>query len=456
MSERLLQQTMSAFSEGEYVLAAVSGGADSVALLLLLCDLRDRGHIRLCAAHYEHGIRGEESLRDMRFVKELCERLNVPLTVDRGRVPEEAVRRGTGLEETARDLRRAFLRETMRSNGCGCIALAHHADDQAETVLMRLLRGTGTAGAAGMRVRSGAFVRPLLHIRKSELCGYLRERGQDWCEDSTNRTECTPRNTLRLRVMPVLEDIWPGAIEALGRFSAISAGESDYLDGLAADFLREHARETAWGICLTGRCPDGVIAARALRLLSGRDITAEGIRRITSVWRNGSGSTEPACPRFASACAREDTLWLLYPAPDPAGQPLREGKTPLGTLGSFLLEPWDGGIIRDDPYVQALDAEALHGASVRLWHKGDRVRPLGMQGQSRLVSDVYTDKKIPLPERRYLPVAVSAEGEILWAVGGCIAEGAKLRPGRAAVRVRWREAEPDTVLRTIISGKEGT
>ncbi len=162
LKTKLAQAVMRPELKNRRILAAVSGGADSVALLSLLCTARNCGFLTLYAAHYEHGIRAEESLEDMRFVAKLCRTLDVELITGRGSVPAEAMRTGEGIESCARRLRHEFLEQTRQKLGADYTALAHHARDRAETVLMHILRGGGLAGAAAMPLRNGTIIRPLI------------------------------------------------------------------------------------------------------------------------------------------------------------------------------------------------------------------------------------------------------------------------------------------------------
>lgn len=516
----LAEETARAVRPGEHILAAVSGGADSVALLLALCDLRDQGRIRLSAAHFEHGIRGEESIADMRFAEKMCAEKNVPFYAGSGDVPAESVRRGTGLEETARDLRRAFLAKTAKSIGADAIALAHHADDQAETVLMRLMRGSGGRGIGGMRERDGMWLRPLLHCRKQSLIDYLAQRGVPWREDQTNAEEITLRNSLRLRVMPEIERLQPGAVEAIVRFADIQRRESDFLDGFAQKWLRENALQGPWGLRIgLGKRPDAVILARAMKIAAGKEALSTDVGRLCALCEAGSGkldlrcalrgadaplepdgggdylacvsaasdggnylaeasaasdggdyreeasaasnggdyradasaasnggyyradaSAEPYDGGFYRAEAGGGEIWLLKKrAPVKNMLICPEGATQLSDLGRLTAREGSGRPVKDDPNCQELDAQACEGALLRLWQEGDRIRPLGMGGRSRLLSDVYAGKGIPPQRRRFLPV-LEKDGEIIWAVGACISERAKLTEGCRAVRLRWEPA----------------
>ena len=210
---------------GDTVLAGVSGGADSVCLLLLLKEYQTHSPFTLLACHVEHGIRGSESLEDAAFTKRLCDSLSVPLVTEHADVPKLAEEKGIGLEEAARTIRYGIFYRTARKMGAGRIAAAHHKDDQAETVLHNLLRGSGLKGLSGMspmracpdpyssdRKEKGpgqgeepVLIRPLLETGRDEIRRYLRERGQDWREDETNQDTDYTRNCLRYRIIPLLE-----------------------------------------------------------------------------------------------------------------------------------------------------------------------------------------------------------------------------------------------------------
>jgi len=438
--KRLAAQIMRALRPGEHILAALSGGADSVALVRLLAVLRDEGRIRLSAAHFEHGIRGEESIADMLFAKELCKEICVPFYAGSGDVPGEAARMGKGFEETARDMRRAFLKEAMVSAGADSIALAHHADDQAETVLMHLMRGSGGRGACGMRERDGVWLRPLLHCRKQSLIDYLAGRGYAWREDRTNAEEITERNSLRIRIMPEIESIRPGAVEAIARFADIQRRESDFLDGLAEKWLQERAFEGPWGLRIAlGELPDEAILARAMKTAAGREASAADIERLCALCEKGDGMLDLR-GKYFRAQAGGGEIWLMEKRGSVNSVPIRlEGATELKDLGRLTAREGEGRPVRDDPYCQELDKAACEGARIRLWQEGDRIRPLGMRGRSRLLSDVYADKGIAPQRRRFLPVLEGADG-IVWAVGACISEDAKLKDGCRAVRFRWEPA----------------
>jgi tRNA(Ile)-lysidine synthase len=211
---------------GAHVLAAASGGPDSVALASILRELSGvrRGGFRLTLAHLDHRLRAAAA-RDRRFVAELARRWDLPVVSGRRDVRALARRRGVGIEEAARMARYDFLNRAARKAGAGIVAVGHHADDQAETVLMNLLRGSGLRGLAGMPIRRPlapgsevTLVRPLLEVRRAEVVDYLEARGLEWMEDETNRSRRMLRNRVRLDLLPMLErDYAPGFAARLAR-----------------------------------------------------------------------------------------------------------------------------------------------------------------------------------------------------------------------------------------------
>ena len=225
--------------DGDAVLVALSGGADSVCLLRVLLALRERLSLSVFATHYNHRLRGADSLRDEQFVRDLCERLGVPLRVSSGDVAGEAVHRRRSVEETAREMRYAFLEEAARVMGANKIATGHHADDNAETVLLHLTRGAGLRGLAGIPPKRECIVRPLLPISRQEILGYLSDLEQDFVEDHTNADTAIRRNGIRYRVMPVLRECNPNLMQTILRQSEILRRDALFLDRLAMDAFAE-------------------------------------------------------------------------------------------------------------------------------------------------------------------------------------------------------------------------
>ena len=261
------------FPAGSRVLCAVSGGADSMCLLHWLGSSAEALGISVSAAHFEHGIRGEESLRDMAFVEETCRAMGIPLFTGRGKVPEYAEERAMGLEEAARELRYQFLEKTAGENGFDRIATAHNADDNAETVIFNLVRGSGSAGLCGIPPVRGIIVRPLLETTRAEIEAYLEEHGVSHIEDSSNSSRQYSRNKIRLQVMPVLREINPSASRAILRTGDMLREDNRLLEQLAEEFIAGHFNGESVRSKDLAALPDAV-EARVIRRLCPQTVSA--------------------------------------------------------------------------------------------------------------------------------------------------------------------------------------
>ena len=261
------------------VLCAVSGGADSMALLHWLRRRQEECGLRLGAAHYEHGLRGEESLRDADFVSAWCAGRGIPCVVEHGDAAAYAAAHGLGIEEAARELRYAFLKRTAAALGCKWIATAHTADDNAETVLLNLCRGTGASGLAGIPPRRGNIIRPLLGCTRADVEEYLRSCGVPHVEDSSNESDVYRRNLLRHKVMPVLRDCNGSVSEAIGRMSETLRQDEDCLSGQAEAFIRTWYDGGSLPVEELNRLHPA-IAARVLRRLCQSPLDQGHIRQM--------------------------------------------------------------------------------------------------------------------------------------------------------------------------------
>ena len=408
-------------SEGDGVLVALSGGADSVALLLELIELQRKGRIlRVEAAHLHHAIRGSDADADEAFVTELCRRLGVPLHAERIDVPQLAKESGQSLELAARNARYAFLERVAADRDLDCIATGHHRDDQAETLLLHLLRGSGTDGLACMRLRSGRIIRPLLYTDKHTILDYLSERGQTYCTDATNFETDATRNRIRLQVIPVLETVNPAAKKALSDAASHIAEDADFLNALAAEAKKTCGSDRQKLLALPRP-----VRLRVLRdLLPYRDFTAADLDRLDALLRGSTGD-EATLKNGVVAWLDAERLRIGKPDRAPFSVPVpRTGsvRLPGGTLSAERVQTAKLPCGAFDAYV---DEDMLKGDVVaRNPQPGDRFTPFGMQG-SKLLSDYLTDRKVPRFERT-TPILCDEAG-IVWAAGHTVDDRMRVR-----------------------------
>lgn len=418
---------------GTTVLCAVSGGADSVCLLHRLYHLRPRLGIRLYAAHYNHLLRGAESERDEAFVRDfvrLCcgkdkwressgavrELPAVELIVGRGDVAAQAARTGRGIEETARAMRYAFLEEAADSVAAGVIATAHNADDNAETVLLHLLRGSGLRGLSGMAPVRGRVVRPLLTTSRQEIEEYLRYYGMPHMEDSSNASQRYARNRIRHKVLPELEDICPGARVRIGQAAALLREDEEYLSGQAA-VLADLARMKEDGKLTIPAEPiaqaPGPVAVRAVRMLIGRmtqgndNCTAAHLRSVTALCASGNPSARTHLPGGLTASREYETLVFSRQAPPPSPQAAPMALPGTTEYGEYLLTCqaviYQGQKQTADELY--LSRSAVKAVTLRPRRTGDMLKRPGRGSKS--VKKLFIDEKIPLNARDVLPVLES-------------------------------------------------
>ncbi len=446
---RLLRKVAGALSRiglrpGALVLVALSGGADSVALVRAMLALRGKFGYRLAAAHLNHRIRGEESERDEAFVRALCDRLGIELEVERA----EGLRAGMpNLEERAREYRYGFFERVVKARGAEYLALAHQADDQAETVMLRLLRGAGAAGLAAMDERGpGRIIRPMLAATRAEVLGYLDAIGENFVSDSTNLSPAILRNRVRMELLPMLErEYAPGLA---GRLCDL-ADEMRELDG----FVRiAGGRELAARIGADGTLSVAGFARlhpalqRAIvrlfmenRLGSLRRISRAHVEAIRRLCLDGSPNASLDLPHGTRAVRVYERL-LLGRAEVLARPRFRAAIAPSGTTvvreAGFEFEA--ATLSAREVSLPANKMEALFdareipdGLVARNFQPGDRLNPLGMQGR-RKVKKIFIDARIPRAERMTFPV-VESGGEIVWLPG--LARAGKARVGEGTETV---------------------
>ena len=461
---------------GEKAVAAFSGGADSTALLIALSELGKTMGFSVIAAHYNHGIR-DEADRDELFCRKTAEELGIPFVSEKGDVPAFAKKKGLSIETAARLLRYDFLYRTVKSSGASCAATAHHADDNAESILLHLVRGSGMAGLTGIKKQTtvdlsyaeGYFssdkddcsgtegkkltlVRPLLDITKAEIIAFLNERGQDFCEDETNYSADTARNFIRLRVLPELrENINNAAVRNIDRVGEILLEDEEYLTSVAAEAL-EKAREGEGYSTERLLSLPAPIRKRCLRLALQEKATLVDIERthldaleMLLSMQSGSAIDSP------HARARISFSKLIIEKSFGIGAenelekaeirlPLSEGEyeTPLGRFKISLFsdlamekngeEEYNNNMYTHCPKelnVGLMDLDRLTGPLlVRTRRAGDRFRPVNSAFRMKL-KDFFISRKVDEQLRGGLPLVLSG-GEIVFIPGFLVSDGVKL------------------------------
>ena len=405
-------------SPGDRLICAVSGGADSVALLFAMYLLRERLDITLEAAHFNHRLRGEESDADEAFVKELCGRYDIPLHLGSGRIlPGKK-----GLEAAAREARYAFLRSLP-----GKIATAHTADDNAETVLLHLVRGTGLKGLGGISPMNGNVIRPMLTVTRREVEAFLSEYALPHREDSTNATDLFLRNRIRRNVMPLLLQENPSLAENLSDMALGLREDEDYLSQMAG--------ETLPGVAAL-REMHPALRARALERFLKENGVSEPEKRHIALLEQLVFSDKPSArvdlPGGITVARRYDTLEVLGEA-QPLSERVLEGSLELPELGLRVVCAEADTIVNTPDTFTVVPAGKI---VVRSRLPGDRIR---LSGGTKSLKKLFIDRKIPASERLRIPIIADEAGVLgVWSIG---ADQNRIPKALPAVTIRFEKME---------------
>jgi tRNA(Ile)-lysidine synthase len=429
---------------GDLVVAAVSGGPDSVCLLHILHQLKDALHFRLIVAHFDHGLRPGEDESETRFVQRFAETLNLPFETAKGRLL--AKKTPGSMEESARNARYAFLEKVRVKHRAGKIALGHNLNDQAETIVMRLLRGSGPSGLTGIPpLRDGLIIRPLVEIERREIEKYLNAGKLAFVTDSSNLRTDFFRNKIRLELMPLLERHQPRLAPLLGQTAEILRDENVYLERITEAWLKKQISttpENSFHVSLNSFMDLPIsLRRRAIRQLIG--MVKKDLRRIT--WDHIE-----AVQKVAEAQKPQAVLKL------PGGIEVRRTYDQLGfhaghkkgrapfyytfhSLGQYRIKEIGrtlsikdirdrkGLRLRRSAWTAYLDGEKLRfPLTLRPFKPGDRFMPLGMKGHKKL-KDFFVDLKVPLEQRRSTPILFCGDTPV-WVCGFRIDDRFKVTP----------------------------
>lgn len=391
------------------VTVALSGGADSMALLYVLLSLKEELGITVKAAHLNHMIRGEEALRDEEFVKEQCKKLGVELFCERADVPAFAKKRGISTELAARELRYEFLERINE----GVIATAHTASDNLETVLFNLARGSALDGLCGIPPKRGVFIRPIILCTRADIEEYCKENGIPFVTDSTNLSDEYTRNKIRHKIVPLFKELNPSAERSVSRTSGLLREDADFLNSCADSFLAENVSGGA--LCIGGlkNLPPAV-AKRVIKKYietQREEITLENIH-IEEVFGAISKKCRISLPKGYSALISGDRLTLC-----------QNGESTQKTENYIVnMTECDNTFFKSTKKINnlflnnLLDCDKIMGKSVvRTRQSGDSIR-LKNRGCTKTLNRLFSENRIPAEERDFIPVIADDKG-VIWVYG---------------------------------------
>jgi len=432
------------FVPGQHLLVAVSGGPDSVALLSLLHRLARSWRLTLTAVHCNYGLRGAESDGDESFIKTFCRERQLSLVIHRPTLVKR--RQRSSLQAAARDARYDFMKQLAHEVGADHIAVGHTANDQAETVLMWLLRGAGMAGLAGMPyAREDRIIRPLLAATREEVVAYLDHEGLTYRRDSSNEKPLYHRNRIRKELLPVITRLVPAAVRVLQRQADLFREDERYLAGITHELMRTLVSHDSKGVQRVDRQAfielPVALQRRLLRAILqtydevGRASSlrvVESVRRVFLKGRSGARLSlkqtlvilDQGAVRFSptigkdhghetdSGQGKREALPLSVPSTVYWARTNQQIQVQLMTRRAaeeMGRAPSQGLVLFDaDRFSEPL--------LVRAWQAGDRFSPHGMKGKSKKLQDFFTDRKVARQERGKVPLLVAPEG-VLWVVG---------------------------------------
>ena len=434
MRDKVRSALRQLLTPGDRVVCALSGGSDSVALLHCLLSLRQELELTVTAAHFNHCLRGEESHGDEAFVRQLCSQWGVELNVGRG---DPRSLTGESPEEAARHLRYEFLMAQS-----GWIVTAHHGEDQIETVLLNLIRGTGLKGLGGMQPKNGRLLRPMLEVSKEEVEQYLSENGLKCRFDRSNGADDALRNRIRHHILPLLRQENPNLTETFTRMTALLRQDEAYLEEKTAEILQKSAVKDGFDCTHLTNSP-AVLRRRAIRQLL--DIPKPAMVHVEQVERlltDCRGSASVDLPGGVTAIREYDVL--------------RFARTPsAGSFAPVVLHPGSevllpelglrvslqGPVVpeTETPFAIRCDGENI-AITVRPRQTGDTIC---LPGGHKTLKKWMIDQKIPAARRDRLPVLVDGQGILAVYPMGCDA-ARQARPGELAWIISFQNEERET------------
>lgn len=425
---------------GDSVLVALSGGPDSVALLNFLDRLKSKYRIRLTAAHLDHGIRPEAS-EEREFCRNLCLKIKIKFHSKKVDVLKLAEKERLTVEEAGRKARYEYFHYLCKRFGYTRIATGHHSDDSVETILFNMARGSGLRGLSGISPRRGNIIRPLIEIEKNEILEWLDDQRIAYVLDSSNLSLEYARNRIRRKILPELEKLNPSARQNILRLAKNAAEEIEFIDSTVVSVYEEAVLKTGKSkiVLDLGKLKDydwnvkKKVVSEAYGRLSGRFYRppSKTISRAEDVFGGRNGTMAPL-GRDIWIEKSQNRICVFR-------RGIRRKKFKLAIPGvtripysdlyfdSKLLKRSNVKKLKTDSHVALLDNAKMKDVSIGYWKNGDRIRPFGMSG-SKLLSDIFIDRKISSFERKEIPL-VTAGGKIAWIAGVMISDDFKVGRG---------------------------
>jgi tRNA(Ile)-lysidine synthase len=430
------------WAEGDRIVAAVSGGPDSMALLHMLSALSQEGKISVIAAHVNHGFRVDESAHELEVVKAYAEKLGVPCETVTFDLPSYIVETRLNRQAAAREKRYAFLHEIAQRHGASRIALAHHADDQAETVLMRVIRGTGLTGLAGILSKRSEknveLIRPMLRMKKSDILRYCDEQHVPYCIDSSNKERYYFRNIIRLDILPYLSQYNPQLSQSLQRLAEVAGAEDEWMEKQTEALFAQLVTLSPDECAVSSNDLYGLHVALQRRLIKlilsylskeTEKISFEQIETMRLAAASGAPGTWRMDAGAGIRCVREYDVMRWFQVPqhtlsDTSGYLYEVGRDASslkversGWTFQFFYKSASQHCKPASRYEACFDASELtYPLVVRNRRPGDRIQVLGLNG-SKKVQDMFVDEKISPSERELYPLLFDAAGRLLWIPG---------------------------------------
>lgn len=431
--------------QNDNIVIGVSGGADSVCLLNILCEYKKQVPFNIYAVHINHNIRGEEALRDERYVENLCKSLDVKLEIFSCDIIRMAKANKLSLEEQGRIVRYEKFREVLKANGGGKIAVAHHKNDQAETILFNMIRGSGLRGISGMKPQNGDIIRPLLDVKREDIERYLQERNMKYCTDSTNLIDDYMRNKLRLRLIPYIEEnINNNFVNNISEMAEILRETDDFISNetdklIKASTIKKEKESISFDIKILKESHSAIVKQLIRKTFDEigmglKDIGKIHVEEVLKLLDKDSGKSIMLPNGYIaknsygeltiSKDIKSDNAVAINPIIIVPNNIYKENTTKKVIEVSLIDWNNDKKISTND-YTKMFDYDKISGTlQIRARQSGDYLI-INSQGKKKTLKSYYIDEKIPREERT-TTLVIAENNSVLWVVGHRISEKYKI------------------------------